>query len=55
VVVQLGTTGTSGEYTIDKVTHHLGRSEYTQDFTLTADRLPGEAASGAGLIPAGLF
>jgi hypothetical protein len=55
VTVKLGATGTSGEYAIEKVTHHLGRSEYTQDFTLTADKLPGEVAAGAGLIPAGLF
>ncbi len=54
VTVQLGTTHTSGTYTIEKVTHRLGRSEYTQEFTLATDQLS-ESAAGSGLIPAGLF
>ena len=54
VTTQLGTTNTSGKYMIEKVTHRLGRSEYTQDFTLVADQLS-ESAAGSSLIPAGLF
>jgi phage protein D len=54
VKVKLGTTPTSGTYTIDKVTHRLGRSEYQQQFMLYAERLEASAAGG-GLIPAGLF
>lgn len=54
VTVQLGTTHTSGTYTIEKVTHRLGRSEYTQDFTVVTDELS-ESAAGSSLIPAGLF
>jgi hypothetical protein len=54
VVVQLGATSNSAEYTIHKVTHQLGRSDYRQDFTLVAETLS-ESAAGGGLIPAGLF
>ena len=54
VTVQLGTTRTGGTYTIEKVTHRLGRSDYTQDFTLLTDQLS-ELAAGDSLIPAGLF
>src|SRR5262245_7600210 len=54
VTVQLGTTRTSGTYTIQKVTHRLGRSDYTQDFTLVTDQVS-ELAAGSTLIPAGLF
>jgi phage protein D len=54
VVVKLGTTTSSGTYAIDSVTHKLGRSEYTQSFTLTAEELS-ESAAGPSLIPAGLF
>jgi hypothetical protein len=54
VTVQLGTTRTSGTYTIEKVTHRLGRSNYTQDFTVVTDELS-ESAAGSSLIPAGLF
>jgi hypothetical protein len=54
VTVQLGTTRTGGTYTIEKVTHRLGRSEYAQDFTLVTDQLS-ESAAGSSLVPAGLF
>ena len=54
VTVQLGTTQTSGTYVIQKVTHRLGRSEYTQEFMLVSDALT-EVAAGGALIPAGLF
>jgi hypothetical protein len=54
VTVQLGTTRSSGTYAIEKVTHRLGQSEYTQDFTLVTDQVS-ELAAGSSLIPAGLF
>jgi phage protein D len=54
VPVQLGATSNSAEYTIAKVTHQLGRSDYRQDFTLVAETLS-DSAAGGGLIPAGLF
>ena len=54
VTVQLGTTRTGGTYTIEKVTHRLGRSDYTQDFTLVTDQLS-ELGADSNLIPAGLF
>ena len=54
VTVKLGTTATSGSYVIQRVVHRLGRSEYTQEFTLVADALS-ETAAGSDLVPAGLF
>jgi hypothetical protein len=54
VQVKLGTTPTSGTYVINKVTHRLTRSEYTQEFTLVTDSLS-ETAAGSSLVPAGLF
>jgi len=54
VTVKLGTTPASATYLIQKVVHHLTRSDYTQDFTVVTDALS-QTAAPSSVAPPGLF